>query len=77
MQPVNGRQALREKGGMTRIAEEHGWVATLEDMLTALSNDGFEECQREMTTSRRDSQPAGGLWQGINRHTGPWPRRSG
>jgi len=70
MQPVNALQELREKGGMTWITEEHGWVAMLEDILTALSNDGFEECKREMTTSRRDSQPAGGLWQGINRHTG-------
>lgn len=26
--------------------------------------------KREMTTSRRDSRPAGGVWQGINTRTG-------
>jgi hypothetical protein len=38
--------------------------------VSALSADGFEECKREMTTSRRDSRAAGGLWQGINTRTG-------
>ncbi len=36
----------------------------------ALGKDGFEECKREMTTSRRDLRPAGGVWQGVNSHTG-------
>lgn len=36
----------------------------------ALSNDGFEECKREMTSSRRDGRPAGGVWQGLDTHTG-------
>ena len=70
MQPVKGLNELRAKGGMTWIAEEHGWVATPEDILSALSSDGFEERKRETTTSGRDSLPAGGLWLGINRHTG-------
>ena len=35
--------------------------------MNALSSDGFEECKREVTTSRRDSGPAGGVWQGINK----------
>jgi len=38
--------------------------------VSALSTDGFEECKREMTTSRRDGRPAGELWQGINTRTG-------
>ncbi len=32
--------------------------------------DGFEGCKREMTTSRRDLQPAGGVWPGVNPSTG-------
>jgi hypothetical protein len=36
----------------------------------ALARGGFEECKREVTTSRRDLRPAGGVWQGVNRTTG-------
>jgi hypothetical protein len=38
--------------------------------VTVLSNEGFEACKREQTTSRRDRRPAGGLWQGVNPRTG-------
>ena len=55
---------------MTWIDEEHGWGAAPEDIVEALSNDGFAECKRETTTSRRDLRPAGGVWQGVNTHTG-------
>lgn len=41
-----------------------------EDIVTVLSNGRFEECKRQTTTSRRDRQPAGGLWQGVNTRTG-------
>jgi hypothetical protein len=63
---MNGLNALREQGGMAWIEHERGWVAELAEVLNALANDGFEECKREMTTSRRDCRPAGGVWQGIN-----------
>ena len=52
------------------IAAENGWGAALDDIVAALSRDGFDECKREMTTSRRDTRPAGGVWQGINTRTG-------
>lgn len=55
---------------MAWIDEEHGWVAAPEDVVDALANDGFEECKRATTTSRRDLRPAGGVWQGLNRSTG-------
>lgn len=67
---MNGLNDLRERGGMTWMDEERGWVAALEDVVNALTRDGFAECNREMTTSRRDSQPAGCVSQGINTHTG-------
>jgi hypothetical protein len=67
---VSSLDELRGLGSMGWMEEEKGWVATPEDIMGALSKDGFEECKRETTTSRRDIQPAGGVWQGVNRHTG-------
>jgi len=76
-----GLDGLREQGRMTWIDQEHGWLATPGEILMALAHDGFEECKREMTTSRRDRRPAGGLWQGVNPRTGSeasaiWVNRS-
>jgi hypothetical protein len=65
-----GLDGLREQGRMTWIEEEHGWVAAPEDVVGALASDGFEECKRATTTSRRDLRPAGGVWQGLNTRTG-------
>lgn len=70
MQQMKGFSDLREESRMTWSEQEHGWVAAPEEILSALSHDGFEECKREMTTSRQDRQPAGGLWQGVNTRTG-------
>jgi hypothetical protein len=67
---MHGLNELRERGRMTWIEEEHGWVAAPDDAVDALSNDGFEECKRMTTTSRRDLRPAGGVWQGVNTRTG-------
>jgi len=61
---------LHDQGRMTWAEQEHGWVAVPEDVLEALASGGFHECKREMTTSRRDLRPAGGVWQGVNRITG-------
>ena len=55
---------------MTWIEAEQGWGAVPEDIVNALSKDGFDECKRETTTSRRDLRPAGGVWQGVNTGTG-------
>jgi hypothetical protein len=70
MQTVGGLEELRERGRMTWIAAERGWAAAPEDIVEALSGAGFEECKREVTSSRRDNRPAGGLWQGLNPRTG-------
>ncbi len=70
MRAMNAIDELREQGKMTWIAEEHGWIAAPEDIVGALANDGFLECKRATTTSRRDLLPTGGLWQGVNRTTG-------
>ena len=70
MQVMTGVNALREHNRITWIEQEHGWIAAPEDVVNVLSGEGFEECKRETTTSRRDRHPAGGLWQGINTRTG-------
>jgi hypothetical protein len=67
---MNGLDELREQGRMTWIEGERGWVAAPEEIVTALGKDGFEECKREMTTSRPDRRPAGGVWQGLDTSTG-------
>ncbi len=67
---MHGLDELRKQGRMTWIETEHGWSAVLEDIVDAVSKDGFEECKRETTTSRRDLRPAGGVWQGVNAVTG-------
>jgi hypothetical protein len=61
---------LRGRGRMTWSEAAQGWTAAPEEIVRALASEGFEECKREMTTSRRDSRPAGGVWQGINARTG-------
>ena len=53
--------------GSNRNMAEPG---TPEEIVTVLSNEGFEACKREQTTGRRDRRPAGGLWQGVNPRTG-------
>jgi hypothetical protein len=67
---MHGLAELREQGKIRWIDEQHAWAATPEDVVDALANDGFEECKRATTTSRRDLRPVGGVWQGVNRHTG-------
>ena len=61
---------LRTQGRMTWSDDEHGWIGAPDEILGALTGEGFAECKREMTTSRRDRRPAGGLWQGVDPGTG-------
>jgi hypothetical protein len=67
---MNGLEELREQGRMTWLEQERGWIGAPEEIVKALSTDGYDECKREMTTSRRDNRPAGGVWQGLNPRTG-------
>ena len=82
MQAVHSLNELREQGKMTWSERERGWVAVPAEILNALGSDGFEACKRELTTSRRDGRPAGGVWQGVNMRTGTvasaiWVNRPG
>jgi hypothetical protein len=82
VQAVNSLNELREQARMTWSEGERGWLAAPAEILNALSRDGFEACKRELTTSRRDGRPAGGVWQGVNARTGTvasaiWVNRPG
>ena len=57
---------LRATGRMTWSEEQRGWVAEPDDIVSALAHSGFHEYKREEARSRRDRQPSGGMWQGIN-----------
>jgi hypothetical protein len=70
MRQMPGFNELRQQRRMSWIAQQHGWVAVPEEIVSALSNEGFEECTRELTTSRPDRLAAGGLWQGFDPRTG-------
>jgi hypothetical protein len=70
MRELTGFRTLREQSRITWIERERGWVATPEDMVNVLANEGFAECKRETTTSRRDGHTAGGVWQGVDPRTG-------
>src|SRR2546428_13559104 len=61
---------LRDAGKIEWIEEMAAWAGQLDDILRALADAGFQECRKEIVRSRRDRQPAGGLWQGLKQHTG-------
>lgn len=82
MPGVNSLNELHEQGRMTWSESERGWLAAPDEILSALSRDGFAACKRESTTSRRDGRPAGGVWQGVNSLAGTvasaiWVNRPG
>ena len=60
---------LRDQGLLTWSEGEQGWIGAPAEIFAALAADGFAECKREMTTSRRDCRPVGGVWQGVNPQT--------
>ena len=61
---------LREQGRMTWNEPARGWLGTLREIVAALEDEGFTECSQAVAASRRDRRPAGGMWQGVNAHTG-------
>jgi hypothetical protein len=61
---------LRERVRMTWNDAAHGWLGAPSDIVGALEDDGFCECKHVIATSRRDVQPAVGVWQGVNPRTG-------
>ena len=71
---------FREQARMTWGRDVGGWIARPEEIVDALARHGYQEYKREVTRSRRDQQPTGGVWQGLNAETGSvasaiWVRR--
>jgi hypothetical protein len=60
---------LYEQGRMTWTEQEKGWIGLPEEMLGALTTDGFYECQRGNAASSIGHQPAEGTWHGVNPRT--------
>ena len=60
---------LRRTGRMRWVGAAAGWIAQHDDVVQALSQDGFEECK---CAEARDPHchACGGVWQGLNRSTG-------
>ena len=72
---------FRQRGGMTWGRDEGGWIARPEEIVDTLALSGYQEYKREVTRSRRDRAPTGGVWQGLNSETGSvasiiWVRRA-
>lgn len=70
MEELNRLNDLRAHGRMAWSDQACGWVADPEEIVQALSNEGFEECKREIARSGPQRRPTGGVWQGLNRRTG-------
>ncbi len=60
---------LCQANRMRWMSEAQGWVAEADEILTALTGDGFEECKREEARDPH-SHARAGVWQGLNRSTG-------
>jgi len=54
---------------MVWLGPARGWVAEPEEVMGALSHDGFQEVKYETARLAR-RPPAGGVWQGLNPRTG-------
>ena len=70
MEPLPGLNELRACGRMAWVDEERAWAARPDDVVEALAHHGFQEYKRESTRSRRDREPTGGVWQGLDARTG-------
>jgi hypothetical protein len=71
---------IQQQAGMTWGRDAGGWIARPEEIMAVLSRQGYQEYKREVTRSRRDREPTGGVWQGLNAETGSvasaiWVRR--
>ena len=63
------------RGGRMRWTGE-GWLAEPDEVVDALTREGFQECKREVARNPADHAQAGGVWQGLNTQTGAVVRQS-
>jgi hypothetical protein len=60
---------LREHGRMHWLDDTQAWRAEPDEVLSALSAQGFEEYKRETARAPRGGV-TGGVWQGLDPRTG-------
>ncbi len=70
MTRVNSLEQLLAAGRMQWSSSEYAWTAEPDEVVAALARAGFEEYKREVARTRRDREPSGGLWQGLDSRTG-------
>ena len=61
---------LERQGLISWRVEEHAWVADPDRVVKALTDDGFHEYKREVAKDGRSHPASGGMWQGLDPHTG-------
>ena len=69
MKPMGQLDELRQLGRLHWLQAADGWTADPNEVVTALTRDGFQECKREEARDPRHNA-RGGVWQGLNQHTG-------
>jgi hypothetical protein len=70
MERLQRLEDLRREGRLQWSESGAVWVAQPDDVVTALTSDGFAECKREVARRRPDGEPSGGVWEGLDRRTG-------
>jgi hypothetical protein len=61
---------LERQGAMSWRADEHAWRADPEQVVGALTREGFDEYKCEIAKDGRTHIPSGGMWQGLDPRTG-------
>jgi hypothetical protein len=61
---------LRAHGRMHWLDDAQAWRAEPDEVMRALADQGYQECKREIARTPRSGVVTGGVWQGVNPHTG-------
>jgi hypothetical protein len=61
---------LREHGRMHWLDDAQAWRAEPDEVVGALTAQGFEEYKRETARTPRGGGVTGGVWQGLDPRTG-------
>jgi hypothetical protein len=67
---MNALRQLMSEGRIAWAPQARAWIARPGDIVDALSREGFAEFKADAARSRRDREPAGGIWQGLDARTG-------
>jgi hypothetical protein len=67
---MNALRDLMSEGRIAWAPQARAWIARPGDIVDALAREGFAEFKADAARSRRDREPAGGIWQGLDTRTG-------